>query len=528
MVASVGTLIHLYSTEYMRGDPGYGRFFLCLHFFFLSMVGLLVSDNYLQMYLFWEGVGAASYLLIGFWYQKESARRAALKAFLTNRAGDLGFMMAIFLMLRSFGTVRFTELFPMLPGADATLVTLVAGLLAWAAAAKSAQFPLHIWLPDAMEGPTPVSALIHAATMVTAGVFMLSRSAAFLKAAPAVAQILIAVGALTALGAALVASVKTDLKRVLAYSTVSHLGLMTMGLGLGATAAAVFHLATHGFFKALLFLCVGNVLHALKKHSAGVDEVGGLRRFMPFTTAAFAIGALSSAGFFPLAGFFSKDRILDAAFHHGGPLLKFVALLLSAVSAFYIFRLLFLTFLGPCPKQHAAPRQAHEPGLWMRGPVAVLALGAFAVGWFSEAFANMLQVDPAAGWATLEPLSFPVSLASAAAAALGIVAAYALCLARPEAEWEWRREHPTLAGYLEGEFGWQGFVVATVVRPARGVSSFVGRTWDAKTWDRAIEGVAEDAWKAADAFCKLATGLLNDYLWWMLFGAAALAWMARG
>ncbi|MBI5201720.1 MAG: NADH-quinone oxidoreductase subunit L, partial [Elusimicrobia bacterium] len=281
MVTLVGGLIHAYAVGYMREDKGFSRFFLYFHLFLFSMLGLLLSNNYLQLYLFWEGVGLASYLLIGFWYDRESARRAALKAFVVNRVGDACFLFALFLMAKHAGTFRFVDLFAKLDSIPADALPWIAGLLFLGASAKSAQFPLYIWLPDAMEGPTPTSALMHAATMVTAGVFLMARSWPLLERCPGVLNWIAATGALTAVGAAALAFTKKDLKRILAYSTVSHLGLMMLAIGCGNVYAAVCHLITHGFFKAALFLCAGNVLHALHKSTATVDEAGGLAGELP-------------------------------------------------------------------------------------------------------------------------------------------------------------------------------------------------------------------------------------------------------
>ncbi len=307
MVSVVGGLIHVYASGYMEKDPGFSRFFLCFHLFFLAMIGLLVSNNYVQLYLFWELVGLASYLLIGFWYQKKSARDAAMQAFMTNRIGDFGLMLALLLLLLVFpGTgTHFSLVFPLVASAGPKLVGLIGFLLFWAATAKSAQFPLYFWLPDAMEGPTPVSALMHAATMVTAGIFLLARSWPIVAVVPGLPATIAAIGAFTSIAAAVIAGTKTDLKRILAYSTVSHLGLMAFGLGLGAVGPAVFHLVTHGFFKAVLFLCAGNIAHAVGKSTASVDDAGGLAKKMPLTFFCFTIAALSLAGIWPLAGFFS-------------------------------------------------------------------------------------------------------------------------------------------------------------------------------------------------------------------------------
>ncbi|MGH9335978.1 MAG: NADH-quinone oxidoreductase subunit 5 family protein, partial [Vicinamibacteria bacterium] len=280
MVSIVSGLIHVYAASYMKAEPGFSRFFLLFHLFFLAMIGLLLSNNYVQLYLFWELVGVASYFLIGFWYQKASARRAALQAFLANRVGDFGLMLATLLLIgfADRGGARFEVLFSAAAALDPWLVGAASALILLAASSKSAQFPLHFWLPDAMEGPTPVSALMHAATMVTAGIFVLARSWPLVSANPELLAVLMWVGGLTAIGSGVIAATETDLKRILAYSTVSHLGLMAFGLGLGQVPAAIFHLVTHGFFKASLFLTAGNIAHGLGRSTASIDEAGGLAR----------------------------------------------------------------------------------------------------------------------------------------------------------------------------------------------------------------------------------------------------------
>ena len=527
MVAVVGALIHVYAVGYMEGDPGFARFFLYFHLFYLSMVGLLVSNNYLQMYVFWEGVGLASYLLIGFWYDKPAARSAALKAFLTNRVGDVGFMLAVLLLWSGAGTLKFDALFG--PGGLAALgprrLTAAAFLLLWAATAKSAQFPLYIWLPDAMEGPTPTSALMHAATMVTAGIFLLARSSALLAAAPAVLPWMTAIGAFTSLGAAVVASVKTDLKRVLAYSTVSHLGLMMLALGLGNAAAAVYHLVIHGFFKAVLFLCAGNVLHALGRPKASIDEVGGLRRALPFTFGAFAAGALSLSGLPPFAGFYSKDQIIDAAFESGGPVLRAAALLIAVLSAFYIFRLLFMVFLGPRSRQKP-PAHPHDAGAWMALPTAVLALGAVAAGWFPHVFGGILS-GWGGSWGALRSLSGGLSALATGSALAGAALAYAATTAAPEWDWRWKEARPGLAAWIDGDFGWQAFVQAAFVRPTAALAKLTAESFDRDGLDASVEGLAGAVVELAEGGSRLASGLVNDYLWWMLAGTALLAWLSR-
>jgi len=351
VVTGIGFLIHVYATAYMKDEPrgAYARFFCYLNLFCLFMLVLVLGGNFLVMFVGWEGVGLCSYLLIGFWYEKKSASDAGKKAFITNRIGDWGFILGIFLVFFTFGTLDFREV----AAAAAAMPRETAGfgalsaiclLLFIGAVGKSAQIPLHVWLPDAMEGPTPVSALIHAATMVTAGVYMVARTAVLFSHAPLVMQIVGIVGALTALMAATIGLVQNDIKRVLAYSTVSQLGYMFLATGVGAFAAAVFHLVTHAFFKALLFLGSGSVIHAMAGEQ-DMQKMGGLRKYMPMTFVTMMLGSLAIAGIPPLAGFFSKDEILYQTFL-GNRLLWVVAAMTALLTAFYMFRLMLLTFYG--------------------------------------------------------------------------------------------------------------------------------------------------------------------------------------
>ncbi len=524
MVSVVGGLLHVYAAGYMKDDPAYPRFFLCYHLFFLAMLGLIVSNNYVQLYLFWELVGMASYLLIGFWWQKETARRAALQAFMTNRVGDFGFMLAVLILISMFphGITDFFIVFRFAPViGNPGLIALVGLLLVWAACAKSAQFPLYFWLPDAMEGPTPVSALMHAATMVTAGVFLLARSWPLISTIAGLPGLLAAIGAFTTIFAGIIAGTKKDLKRILAYSTVSHLGLMVFGLGLGQVGASVFHLITHGFFKAALFCCAGAIAHGLGKTTASVDEVGGLRRKMPVTFGCFLAAALSLAGVWPFAGFYSKDAILGAALERG-PVLAATGMLIGIISAFYIFRMLFLAFYGPRERQMGAPH-VHEAPAIMAVPVVFLALGSLCVGWLGKGYSRLI----ASGWPIqggIEPLpgfEWKVFLAGTSAALIGAALAYAATMLAPDFDWEWRESSPRLAGAFESDLGWKS-VIGLFVYLVRGFAQNLGRRFDKDVWDGVIESTDDAAEALGEAGSAVATGNLNDYLWWMLAGTAAL------
>ena len=378
VVTGIGFLIHVYSTAYMQDEPpgAYARFFSYLNLFCFFMLTLVLAANFVVMFVGWEGVGLCSYLLIGFWYEKKSAADAGKKAFITNRIGDWGFILGIFLVFFTFGTVDFNAVagrVAIMPIETAQTgfgaLTLICLLLFVGAAGKSAQLPLHVWLPDAMEGPTPVSALIHAATMVTAGVYMVARSATLFSHAPVVMEAVAVVGVLTAIMAATIAVVQTDIKRVLAYSTVSQLGLMFLATGVGAFGAAIFHLMTHAFFKALLFLGSGSVIHAMAGEQ-DMPRMGGLRTFMPVTFRTMLVGTLAIAGIPPLSGFFSKDEILYRTFLGGSlpealsRLLWVAAMATACLTAFYMFRLIYLTFFGkyrgPAWPVHASPSAALE------------------------------------------------------------------------------------------------------------------------------------------------------------------------
>ena len=384
-VTFVGSLIHIYSTGYMHGDAGVRRYFVHLNLFTFAMLVLVLGDSFLLLFVGWEGVGLCSYLLIGHWYERHTAAAAAKKAFVVNRIGDFGFLIAMFLIATHLGTLNFGEVFALAPGRleiGGAAATAIALLLFLGAAGKSAQIPLYVWLPDAMEGPTPVSALIHAATMVTAGVYMVARCHVLFELAPASLAVVAAIGAATALFAATIGLVQNDIKRVLAYSTVSQLGYMFLALGVGAYSAAIFHLTTHAFFKALLFLGAGSVIHALSGEQ-DMRRMGGLKKHLPWTHGVMLVACLAIAGIPPLAGFFSKDAILTAAFLAKEPLLFGVGLFAAALTAFYMFRLYFLTFHGEERLTASARHHLHESPRSMTAPLAILAVLSVFAGFLS-------------------------------------------------------------------------------------------------------------------------------------------------
>jgi NADH-quinone oxidoreductase subunit L len=430
VVTGVGSVIHIYSIGYMHGDPSYGRYFACMSLFIFSMIGVVVSNNFFQMFFFWELVGLSSYLLIGFWYQRPAAADAAKKAFLTNRLGDFGFLVGIVLAWAMTGTLSFSGMKDQLvrdPEIFDTTATIVGLLIFCGAVGKSAQFPLHVWLPDAMEGPTPVSALIHAATMVAAGVYMLCRvfliSSQFFT--PVSVHVIAWIGGFTALLAALIAMQQDDIKRILAYSTLSQLGYMVMAVGFSVPPVAMFHLTTHAFFKALLFLAAGAVIHAVS-HEQNIWKMGRLRDKIPLTYWTFMVGALALCGVPPLSGFYSKDAILAAAWEHSKTLFA-VGVLVACLTTFYMFRLFFVVFLG---KAKAGLGEHPAKSRVIAYPLVLLAVAAVGGGFMGIRQFITPQFIPGAAaapiFAPLEPFEtalYPAIL-GLAAFAIGLGAAY--------------------------------------------------------------------------------------------------------
>ncbi len=387
LVSGVGALIHVYSLGYMRDDQGKSRYFAALSLFMFAMLGIVFANNFVMLFIFWELVGFTSYVLIGHWFYRDAAADAANKAFITTRIGDFGFMIGILMLWMATGSVVFVEVLPRMPifAGHATLVAIVALLIFCGAVGKSAQFPLHVWLPDAMEGPTPVSALIHAATMVAAGVYMLVRVAFIIQASQTALLAIAWIGTITAIMAALIATQQDDIKRILAYSTLSQLGYMVMAVGLASNDAAMFHLFTHAFFKALLFLAAGSVIVTLH-HEQNIWKMGGLRRRLPITFITFSVGALALIGCPPFSGFFSKDAILALAYERNLPIFA-VALFTALLTAFYVIRMLAIVFFGN-PRSDSA-RESHESPPVMIIPLLVLAVLA-ALGGFAFFAGNFL------------------------------------------------------------------------------------------------------------------------------------------
>src|SRR5262245_37465250 len=438
VVTFVSLMVHVYTIGYMAEDPGYQRFFAYISLFTFSMLMLVMANNFLQLFFGWEAVGLVSYLLIGFWYTRESAIYANLKACLVNRVGDFGFLLGIGLLLANFGSLDYQEVFSKAPALSGSLMTLICILLFVGAMGKSAQFPLHVWLPDSMEGPTPISALIHAATMVTAGIFMVARMSPLYELSETARSVVLVIGAITALFMGLVALTQFDIKRVVAYSTLSQLGYMTAALGASAYSAAMFHLMTHAFFKAVLFLAAGSVIIALH-HEQDMRRMGGLRKHMPWTYWTLLIGAISSAGIPGFAGFYSKDAIIEAVQHSTTPghaFAYFCVLACVFVTATYTFRMVFMAFHGE--ERFDKKHPPHESPVVVTLPLVLLAIPSVIAGYpvgkvvFGDYFGSSLVQEPEEWhglWAyTVHGLTqWPFWLAIA-----GIVTAYVLYMKRKD------------------------------------------------------------------------------------------------
>jgi NADH-quinone oxidoreductase subunit L len=541
VVTNVSGLVHLYSIGYMEQEEGRPRFFAYLSLFTFAMLALVTADDFVQLFFGWEGVGLASYLLIGFWYHKPSANAAAIKAFIVNRVGDFGFALGIFAVFTLFNSVQYDTVFASAPDhvgetmqflawrVDA--LTLICLLLFMGAMGKSAQFLLHTWLPDAMEGPTPVSALIHAATMVTAGVFMVARLSPMFELAPVALGFVAVIGATTAFFAATVGLVQTDIKRVVAYSTCSQLGYMFAAEGVGAYGAGMFHLFTHASFKALLFLGAGAVIHALH-HEQDLRRMGGLRKVLPFTWAMMLIGTLSLTGFPFTAGFVSKDAIIEATYaaHSWVSTYAFVLTLIAAVlTSFYSWRLMFLAFEGRPREPKEVLAHAHEPPWTMGAPLIVLALGSLlAGGLFFHLFIGTGQAEFWRGSLvthTGEHHAVPlwVMLAPTVAMALGLAVAWYFYITNPLIPFglakRFRGAHQFLlnAWYFDALYDW------LFVRPAKRLGRFLWKTGDGTIIDGiGPDGVAARVIDITNRVVKLQSGYIYTYAFVMLIGVVLI------
>ena len=525
VVTGVGALIHLYSAGYMHDDPGYARYFAYLNLFVFSMTMLVLAGDFLLLYVFWEAVGLCSYLLIGFWYTRPAAAQAGKKAFVVNRVGDFGFGLGVMWLWSALGTLEYQAVFKGVETLSPATATGIALLLFMGACGKSAQLPLHTWLPDAMEGPTPVSALIHAATMVTAGVYMVARSHALFERSGTALEVVAWVGAATAIFAATIGLVQTDIKRVLAYSTVSQLGYMFAAVGLGAYAAGIFHLVTHAFFKALLFLGAGSVIHGMSGEQ-DLRKMGGLAPRMVTTTIAMTIGAAGLAGVPFLAGFFSKDEILAAAFH--GHRVMWALLLLGAfLTAFYTFRLLFLAFFGAPRMSKEAAHHVHESPAVMTLPLTVLAaltlVTGLAVGIPSEhgtRFARFLApVFPVHGGDHSGFVAYMLLILSVVVVAAGITLAWFVYMSAPVRAGAVGRPRTPLHALLLNAYYVDRIYDAAVVRPLLALSGFLARAFDLGVIDGLVNGVGRAVVAWAAGMRRLQTGFIVNYALTMLAGA---------
>ncbi|MEO5354504.1 MAG: NADH-quinone oxidoreductase subunit L [Magnetococcus sp. XQGC-1] len=543
VVSGISALIHIYSVGYMAEDPHQPRFFSYLSFFTFAMLMLVTADNFLQLFFGWEGVGLASYLLIGFWYKKESACNAAIKAFLVNRVGDFGFALGVFTIFMVFGTLDYAEVFRMVGTGQypqtvdflfwgpVETVTLICLLLFVGAMGKSAQFLLHTWLPDAMEGPTPVSALIHAATMVTAGVFLVCRASPLFELSETALTVVTLVGAVTAFFAATVGLVQTDIKKVIAYSTCSQLGYMFFAAGVSAYSAAVFHLMTHAFFKALLFLSAGAVIHSMH-HEQDMRRMGGLWKKIPVTYTVMMIGTLALTGFPFLAGFYSKDAILESAFaaHTSVGTVAWVLGMVAAVlTTFYSFRLVFMTFHGRPADQHAYDH-AHESPWVMLGPLMVLVLGAILAGnlgqpmiqegWFKSAIFLAKGHD---ALAHSHHVGLWVKWLPFAAFVVGLALAWAMYVKMPTLPKIMAETFRGTYAFLTNAWYFDKLYERMFVRPAKFIGEGLWVTGDETIIDGfAVNGIAAACQQVAQRLRAIQSGYIYHYAFVMLIGVLVL------
>jgi NADH-quinone oxidoreductase subunit L len=540
LVTIVSSLVHVYTIGYMHGERGYARFFAYIALFTFSMIMLVMADNFLQLYIFWEAVGLCSYLLIGHWYERPSACAAATKAFIVNRIGDFGFLLGVLLILYTFGSLEYRHVFAQAPDLasdtinvlrpiggiwEVPTLTLICLLLFVGAIGKSAQFPLHVWLPDAMEGPTPISALIHAATMVTAGVFMVARLSPLYNLSEAAMDVVAVTGALTMVLGATIALTQYDIKRVVAWSTVSQLGYMMMACGLGAYAAGIFHLLTHGAFKALLFLGCGSVIIALH-HEQDMRRMGGLKQQMPITHWTFVIGSLALAGFPLTAGFFSKDELLIRAWQAGdlGKALTVLGLATALLTAFYSFRLVFVTFWGESRVDPHHAGHIHEPSRTMTVPLIVLAALSIATGYLpiADFLAPGLPSPDGTSDHGHGPAAYGIMAVATFIGLAGIAAAYYAYVQSPG--WPERMAQQWARVYRLSLNKWY-FDEAydrTLVRPTVSLADALWQWVDVAVIDAAVNGVGTVIAKTGRLMRVLQTGQTQHYALGMALGAVVI------
>ena len=558
-VSFVGMLIHIYSTGYMAHEGGYYRFFSYLNLFMFFMLTLVLAANLIVMFVGWEGVGLCSYLLIGFWFLKKSAADAGKKAFITTRIGDFGFTVGVLLVFWTFGSVNFGDIFKSVSGMPAEsmaqmgILTVICLLLFTGAVGKSAQLPLYVWLPDAMEGPTPVSALIHAATMVTAGVYMVARMHPLFSRAPIAMLVVAIVGALTAFYSATIGLVQTDIKKVLAYSTVSQLGYMFLACGVGAYGAGIFHLMTHAFFKGLLFLAAGSVIHAMGGEQ-DMRQMGGLRKKIPFTYWTMFIATLAIAGIPGFAGFFSKDQILEAVQSgpHANPLLWLLGVVGAALTSFYMFRLVFLTFFG-APRYDEHKVHVHESPVNMTVPLMILAFLSIFGGWFAapklvggvDHFTKFLgpvfssyalpgaevaaEVPAEAAATPATELLHALTGVPVIVGILGLLLAWWFYIKNPETPKRLAQKARGLHALLLNKYYVDEIYAALIVRPLLWLSTNVfWHAVDEGVIDAAVNGTASVARASGGQVRKLQSGNARSYAAWIIIGAVGFTVLLLG
>ncbi len=510
IVTGIGSLIHIYSIGYMAHEEGYCRFFAYLNLFMFFMLTLVLAANYLVLFVGWEGVGLCSYLLIGFYFDKKFATDAGNKAFIVNRIGDFGFSLAMFLIVVNFGSLDFGVVFSSVAGRPEGTLTAIAFLLLVGACGKSAQLPLYVWLPDAMAGPTPVSALIHAATMVTAGVYMVTRSAAIYMHAPAAMEAVAIIGLLTATFAATIGLLQNDIKKVFAYSTISQLGYMFLGAGVGAFSAGIYHLVTHAFFKALLFLGAGSVIHALGGEQ-DVRNMGGLRKKIPWTFWTILCAGVAIAGVPPFAGFYSKDAILLAADRHA-PWMYWVGVITAGMTAFYVFRAIFLAFFGT----YRGKAHPHESPAVMIGPLAVLAALSLAGGYLFKVPEYLLPLLPP----LQEGDSLGPMIVSVAVGLAGIALAWLFYIARPGLPDSLAATFSGLYKLIYNKYFVDEIYAAAVVNPVvAGSREVLWKGVDSAVIDGAVNGAGTVSQGVGGLLKRLQSGNIRSYAVWVLLGS---------
>ena len=536
IITGIGFLIHVYSTGYMNHDAGFGKFFSYLNLFIFFMLLLVLGSNYVVMFIGWEGVGLCSYLLIGFWFSNAAYASAAKKAFIMNRIGDLGFLIAVFLIFTTFNSVEFANVFPQaanMVSGDSTLI-LITALLFVGAIGKSAQIPLFTWLPDAMAGPTPVSALIHAATMVTVGIYMIARSNILFTLAPETLAVVSIIGLATLLMAAAIAVSQTDIKKVLAYSTVSQLGYMFLGLGVGAYTGAFFHVITHAFFKALLFLGAGSVIHAMSNEQ-DMRNMGGLRKKLPLTFLTMMVGTIAIAGIPPFSGFFSKDEILAHVYEHNKAFWV-IAVIGAMFTSFYMFRMMYLTFNGSFRGTTDQEHHLHESPASMTIPLIILAVLSALGGligipavlggghWLENFLAPVFEVSTTKTSAlTLDHTTEYVLMAiSVTAALLSMVYAYVRYVKQGHIPASDRTDRGLLARLSYNKFYIDEVYNSLITSPIDTLSGFFYKTVDKAGIDGIVNGFGKGAVEASKSFRLLQTGMVGFYIFMMVAGILAL------